>query len=127
LLSPPVRWLFEPQRGLAVFIQFLARCQMEDEPELKTLFYQDVDHLRRFIPPLRRALPGVPDADLYWGMHFSLGTMHYTFTHLERLNTISRGACDISRADEVIDRMTGFAVAGFLAARPRAIAEDPAA
>src|SRR5690606_12315296 len=64
LLAPPVRWLFEPERGLAVFIQFLARCQMEDEPELKALFYQDVDHLRRFIPALRRALPGIADDDL---------------------------------------------------------------
>ncbi len=116
LLAPPVRWLFQPERGLAVFIQFLARCQMEDEPELKALFYQDVEHLRRFIPALKRALPDAPEPELYWAMHFALGTMHYTFTHLQRLNTISRGACDISRADEVISRMIAFAKAGFLAA-----------
>lgn len=117
LLAPAVRWLFEPESGLAVFIQFLARCQMEDEPELKALFYQDVDHLRRFVPALRRALPGMPDEELYWSMHFSLGMMHYTFTHLERLNTISRGLCDTSQADEVIDRMIAFSMAGFQASR----------
>lgn len=119
LLAPPVRWLFEPERGLAVFIQFLARCQMEEEPELKALFYQDVDHLRRFIPALRRALPGVPDEDLYWSMHFALGTMHYTFTHLERLTTISGGLCDTSHAEQVIDRMVAFSVAGFQTVRPQ--------
>lgn len=119
LLGPAVRWLFEPERGLKVFIHFLARCQMEEEPELKTLFYQDVDHLRRFVPALKRALPGMPDSEIYWCMHYALGTMHYTFTHLERLKMISRGSCDITDPDQVIDRMIEFCKAGFDAALAR--------
>lgn len=119
LLAVPVRWLFDPDRGLAVFVQFLARCQMEDEPELKALFYQDVDHLRRFVPAFRRAMPELPEAEIFWCMHYALGTMHYTFTHLERLKIISRGACDIAQVDEIIDRMIEFCTAGFVAAQAR--------
>ncbi|MDA5193265.1 TetR/AcrR family transcriptional regulator [Govanella unica] len=121
LLGPSVRWLFNPERGLKVFIHFLARCQMEEEPELKALFYQDVDHLRRFVPALRRALPGLPDAEIYWCMHYALGTMHYTFTHLERLKMISRGACDITDPEQVVGRMIEFCLAGFRAAESRGV------
>jgi len=119
LLEPPVRWMFDPDRGLNVFVQFLARCQMEEEPELRSLFNQDVDHLRRFISPLMQAVPDLPEEDICWCMHFALGTMHQTFTHLDRLQSISSKLCDISDADLVVDRMIEFACGGFEAARRR--------
>ncbi|RMF12214.1 MAG: TetR/AcrR family transcriptional regulator [Alphaproteobacteria bacterium] len=119
LLGPPVRWQFDPDRGLGVFIQFLARCQMEEEPELRALFYEDVEHLRRFIPALKRALPEMPEDEICWGLHFALGAMHHTFTHLPRLGPISQGRCHIGNRDEVIERMVEFATGGFEAARAR--------
>lgn len=115
LVEPPIRWMFDPSRGHAVFIQFLARCQMEDEPELKALFYEDVEHLRRFLPGLQRALPTLPETELYWCLHFTLGAMHYTFTHLERLRFISNGICDIQQPDEVVARLVEFCAAGMAA------------
>ncbi len=124
LVGPPVRWQFDPDRGLGVFIQFLARCQMEDEPELSALFYEDVEHLRRFIPALARALPGIPEDEICWGLHFALGAMHHTFTHLRRLESISRGRCHIHNCDEVIDRMVEFATGGFKAIRARVSASQ---
>lgn len=116
LLGPPVRWLFDPDRGLAVFIQFLARCQMEEEPELRALFYEDVEHLRRFLPALGRACPDLSQQDVAWCLHFALGTMHYTFTHLPRLTSISGGACNVDDCEQVIDRMVRFTAGGFEAA-----------
>lgn len=120
LLEPPVRWLFDPDRGPSVFIQFLARCQMEEEPELRALFYEDVEHLRRFLPALGRAAPDLPEEDVCWGLHFALGAMHYTFSHLERLDSISGGRCDIRDADQVVNRMIAFARGGFEASRNQA-------
>jgi len=119
LLEPPVRWMFDPDRGLNVFVQFLARCQMEEEPELRSLFNEDVDHLRRFIPPLMQAVPDLSEEDICWCMHFALGTMYQTFKHLDRLQSISSNLCDISDADLVVDRMIEFARGGFEAARAR--------
>lgn len=113
LLEPPVRWLFDPDRGLNVFIQFLARCQMEEEPELRALFYEDVEHLRRFLPALGRAAPDLSEEDVCWCLHFALGAMHYTFSHLERLTSISGGRCDIRDADQVVERLIAFARGGF--------------
>jgi AcrR family transcriptional regulator len=119
LLEPPVRWMFDPDRGLNVFVQFLARCQMEEEPELRVLFNEDVDHLRRFIPPLKQAVPDLSDEDICWCLHFALGAMLQTFTHLDRLKSISSNLCDVSDADLVVDRMIEFARGGFEAAQAR--------
>ena len=119
LLEPPVRWMFDPDRGLNVFVQFLARCQMEEEPELRALFNEDVEHLRRFIPPLKQAVPDLPEEDICWCLHFALGAMHQTFTHLTRLQSISSNLCDISDPDLIVDRMIEFARGGFEAACAR--------
>ncbi len=116
LLVPPIRWLFDPDQGLGVFIHFIARCQVEEEPELKALFYQDVEHLRRFVPALSRALPQLSEAEVHWRLHFALGAMHYTFSHLERLGSISKGICNIGDEQAVVDHMISFCKAGFEAA-----------
>lgn len=114
LLEPPVRWLFDPNRGLGVFVQFLVRCQLEEEPDLKALFYQDVEHLRRFVPALARALPGLSESEIYWRLHHALGAMHYTLMHLERLRVLSKAQCDINDADQVVEHLVKFCKAGFL-------------
>jgi AcrR family transcriptional regulator len=117
LLEPPLRWLFDPDRGLGVFVQFLGRCQLEEEPDLKALFYEDVEHLRRFVPAFAQALPDLSESEIYWRLHQALGAMHYTLTHLERLRILSEGRCDINDPDQVIDHLIDFCKAGFEARR----------
>lgn len=113
LLEPPLRWLFDPNRGLGVFVQFLVRCQLEEEPDLKALFYEDVEHLRRFVPAFAQALPGLSESEIYWRLHHALGAMHYTLTHLERLRILSKDQCDINDPDQVIDHLIQFCLGGF--------------
>lgn len=113
LLAPPIRWMADPSRGLAVFVQFMSRCRTDGTPEMKALLDKDVGHLQRFVTMLQGTMPDLPEADIYWRLHFTLGMMHYTITDLSRLEAISEGRCDLSDSEGLIRRMVGFAAAGF--------------
>ncbi|MCA1300185.1 TetR/AcrR family transcriptional regulator [Stappia indica] len=118
LLGPGIRWSFDPG-GRGLFIQFLIRCQVDRASPLYDLFYRDVGHLRRFIPYLQKVLPELSAEEIHWRLHFTLGTLHYTITDLQRLEHISEGICDISQYEPVLERIVSFAEAGFRApARP---------
>lgn len=118
LLAPPMRWMSDPERGLSVFVQFLARCRADGTPEMKALLDRDVRHLHRFVTALQKALPQLAAEEIYWRLHFSLGMMHYTITDLSRLEAISQGVCDLEDFEALIRRMVAFAAAGFRNAPP---------
>ncbi len=115
LLEPPIRWLFNKEQGFSVFIQFLARAEQEDNPELKEIFNQEIGHLKRFVSALCEALPDLSEEDVAWRLHFTLGTMHFTINHLERLRVLSNQSLACDNADAVIDRLVTFSAAGFQA------------
>lgn len=112
LLRPGLRWSFDTG-GRGLFIQFLMRCQLDHSSPLHEIFYNDVGHLRRFVPYFRRVLPELSEEDILWRLHFTLGMLHYTITDLKRLERISEGVCDISQFDLTLNRMVSYAEAGF--------------
>jgi hypothetical protein len=77
---------------------------------------KDVSHLRRFADALLEARPDLAPEDVYWRLHFVLGMVHNNrFAEFDRLNTLSEGATREDDAETLIERMVGFAEAGFLA------------
>ena len=112
LLRPAIRWSFDAG-GRALFIQFLVRCQVDPASPLRALFYEDLDHLRRFLPALACAVPGLSKDDILWRLHFTLGALHYTITDLGRLDSLSGGLCDTSSFEPVLKRIIDYAESGF--------------
>lgn len=117
LLRPGIRWSFDTG-GRGLFIQFLTRCQMDQSSPLHEIFYNDVGHLRRFIPYFRRVLPELSEEEILWRLHFTLGALHYTITDLKRLERISDGVCDISQFEPTLERIVSYAEAGFRSVPP---------
>ena len=113
LVCPPIRWTQQPGSGQSVFIQFMGRVRTDGTPEMRNLMDREVGHLQPFAASLTRTLPGLPQAEIYWRLHFTLALMHYTITDLRRLDAISGGLCDLADTDALIARMVGFALAGF--------------
>ncbi|WP_272008535.1 TetR/AcrR family transcriptional regulator [Roseovarius sp. ZX-A-9] len=112
LLRPGIRWSFDTG-GRGLFIQFLTRLQLDQSSPLHEIFYNDVGHLRRFIPYFSRVLPELSEEEILWRLHFTLGALHYTITDLKRLERISEGVCDISQFEATLERIVSFAEAGF--------------
>jgi AcrR family transcriptional regulator len=113
LVCPPIRWTQQPGSGQSVFIQFMGRVRTDGTPEMRNLMDREVGHLQPIAAALARTLPGLPQAEIFWRLHFTLALMHYTITDLRRLDAISGGLCDLADTDALIARMVGFAVAGF--------------
>ncbi len=70
---------------------------------------------RPFTEAFRKVLPGVPQVELLWRMHFSVGVLAHTLAGTEHLITISGGLCDPSDAEGIIQRMVAFIAAGMRA------------
>lgn len=117
LLRPGIRWSFDTE-GRELFIQFLTRCQLDHASPLHELFYNDVGHLRRFIPYFLRVLPELGEEEILWRLHFTLGALHYTITDLKRLERISNGVCDISQFEATLARIVSYAESAFRSAPP---------
>ncbi len=113
MLLPAIRWSAEHKSGRSTFIRFLFRCYHDSTPGLKKLRLKEADTLRQMIlPRLRRALPGVSDSILYWGIQFALGAMHYTIGDLKWTEEVTHGASDVSSIESITDHLVAFAAGG---------------
>lgn len=68
----------------------------------------------RLIELLRKALPGCPDEDLFWGYHFVTGALMLTLGRTGRIDRLSGGLCKSDDFDAIKRRMARFMAAGFL-------------
>ena len=115
LIAPPVRWL-DPKGDRLIALQFIIRARSEGTDDMRDALTRDVSHLRRFADALLAARPDLAPEDVYWRLHFVLGMIHNNrFAEFDRLNTLSEGATREDDAETLIERMVGFAEAGFLA------------
>jgi AcrR family transcriptional regulator len=113
MLLPAIRWSADHKSGRSTFIRFLFRCYHDSTPGLKKLRLKEAETLRQMIlPRLRRALPGVSDSLLYWGIQFALGAMHYTIGDLKWTEEVSGGTTDVSSIESVTDHLVAFAAGG---------------
>jgi AcrR family transcriptional regulator len=69
----------------------------------------------RLISLLRKALPGCPDEDLFWGYHFVTGGLMLTLGRTGRIDQLSGGLCRSDDFAAVKKRMASFMAAGFIA------------
>ncbi len=73
---------------------------------------------RPFTEAFRRALGDMPQVELLWRIHFSVGVLAHTLAGRDHLTTISGGLCDPSDAEGIIERMVAFIAAGMRAPIP---------
>jgi AcrR family transcriptional regulator len=70
---------------------------------------------RRFGAALRRALPGLPEQDLFWRMHFAVGVLAHTLAGRRSLEILSQGKCAVGDVEAIRKRMVTFVCAGLRA------------
>jgi AcrR family transcriptional regulator len=109
--------LFEPMvrtwRENRNFILLAGRLQYESDASLRQYIldlYEEVT--RRFFAAATRAVPEVPDEDVFWWVHFLFTGMVHSLLSSEALQQFSRGVCR-GDDDRVLDRMIVFGAAGF--------------
>jgi tetracycline repressor-like protein len=88
----------------------MIRASIESVPPIRRIRNREIDHLRKFVVALRRALPDRGEAELYWGLHFALAMAQQTVRDSERLTKLSEGKCDLDDVEGVIARVVSVAV-----------------
>jgi len=67
----------------------------------------------RFHAALRASLPHLSPADIYWRMHFAVGTLAYLLTHGHLLPDLSENHCGLSNLEEARSRIRDYICGGF--------------
>lgn len=123
LLAPSFR-LLDDEKGRA-FPRLLGRLHSDPDREKvrDLLFDQFVELRRRFVPAFLTALPHLDEAELFWRLHFVLGSMAHTLTCGEDVEWVSQGRVEMTNADDALRRLIHFSAHGLMApsiAAPRA-------
>jgi AcrR family transcriptional regulator len=119
LVGPTLRGCLGPDRQRSTAARFMIRASIEAVPPIRKIRNREISHLRRFAAAMRRSLPGCPDVDVYWGLHFALAMAHQTIRDSERLDKLSEGLCDLNDVDGIINRVVTASVLA-LTQRPSA-------
>ena len=109
LVGPTLRGCLGPDREGSTAARFMIRASIESVPPIRRIKNREVDHLRKFVAAMRRAMPGRDEAELFWGLHFALAMAHHTIRDSERLTRLSDGKCDLDDVEAVIDRVVSVA------------------
>lgn len=67
----------------------------------------------RLVAILKKAMPDLPDEDIFWGYHFVTGSLMNTLARTGRIDRLSNGLCHSDDFDAVKQRMAHFMAAGF--------------
>lgn len=90
-------------------------AQVANIPEGAELFDLHFDPVvLRLIDILKKALPEVPEEDIFWGYHFVTGSLMHSFARSGRIDRLSGGIC---RSDDFLAikaRIANFMACGFL-------------
>lgn len=67
----------------------------------------------RLIEVLKKALPGCPEADIFWGYQFVTGALMLSLARTGRIDKLSGGLCRSEDFGAVKQRLARFMAAGF--------------
>lgn len=116
MLIPILKLVRDPARNGPTFARLIGRLQAEGGTELAEIFKKHMDEVvERFTQALRKALPGLPPAELFWRMHFAMGAMGHTLRGTRLTAVLSGGVFDPSDLEGGIDRLIAFLAAGLRA------------
>jgi AcrR family transcriptional regulator len=127
LVGPSLRGCIGPERDRSTAARFMIRASIESVPPIRRIRNREIDHLRKFVVALRRALPDRNEAELYWGLHFALAMAQQTVRDSERLTKLSEGKCDLDDVEGVITRVVDVAVMALSGPAPASKAAPRAA
>jgi AcrR family transcriptional regulator len=98
------------------FIRLRAVLSGENSELLEKLVAQNFDESSSaFINALSECLPLLSRTDVCWRFHFLLGAIYYTAAGPHRIYAFSKGTCDPSDNEAVIEKLVPFMTQAFLA------------
>src|SRR4051795_3825106 len=88
LVGPTLRGCLGPESGRSAAARFMIRASIEAVAPIRRIKTREIDHLRKFVAAMRRALPDRDEVELFWGLHFALAMAHHTIRDSQRLTKL---------------------------------------
>jgi AcrR family transcriptional regulator len=103
-IAPDLRMMRDLGDRGALLFRFLGRSHTEPSELVQSLIRaQFMDLGQRFLAAFCRALPALPEAELYWRLHCVVGVITYLMA-----DTASLGMLDRSDVDGTVARLVAF-------------------
>lgn len=117
---PVLRLSRDRERGGQAFMRLLGRAYTEPAAALRDLLAEEyAGVVERFRRALLAALPHIPEHELIWRIHFSLGAMSYAIAGTDAVQLIaSYQVRDTGNIGSIMKRIVPFIVAGLNAPLP---------
>jgi AcrR family transcriptional regulator len=95
------------------FIRLQARLHTEP-PEISYKLRNEAydASTRAYVDAFCKALPYLPEKDVYWRVTLMIGAYMYAFSDTHRLEDLALGVCDPDDPDEVLAQITTFVAGG---------------
>lgn len=108
-------------RGTAMFLLLLGRGYTDVQGHLRWYFVtQYGEALQRFVELVQTAYPELPNSEIFWRLHFTLGTVVFAMASSEALIDISRADFEEEvSVEELIQRIIPYIAAGVAAPLPQ--------
>ncbi|MGE5646654.1 MAG: TetR/AcrR family transcriptional regulator [Acidobacteriota bacterium] len=122
-LEDVLRALFEPMiRAWTTnrnFILLVGRLQHEPDAELNGYIQGQLysELVRRFLAAARKAAPDIPEADLFFWIHFLFGGTVYTLFNSQDMERLHAGRNLLDCPDVFLDVLISFGAAGLRSRR----------
>lgn len=100
----------------ADFRRLLGRMYVEPGDSVRRFLIEQIrETAHRFKLAFHRALPGLPEVELLWRLHFAVGMLMHTMAGTYHLEVLFGDQCDPSDTDALVERMVTFLAAGLRA------------
>lgn len=113
---PVIISMNESEHSRLVVMKLAGRCMSEagsEMPEaMKCLFRKVAD---RFCAALSLSLPHLSETEVFWRMHFTVGSMLYALTQHETLVSLSDGKVAADDAEKALAQLVAFTAGGLRA------------
>ncbi len=116
LYRPVVSQLADSEVEPSVLLKLAGRCLSEPQEQFpETMLKIFAEIVKRFDKAIAKSLPHLNEIDIFWRLHFSVGTLLYAITHADRLALFSRGKIATVDPEETLSRLIDFTAAGMKA------------
>ena len=121
-VTPVIRMRQEAIDRGADFAPLFGRMYSDPSGSARRSFLAQMRQIAQpFTDAFGRALPEIPLGELLWRIYFTIGVIAHTLAGGHYLLAMSRGLCDASDTEGLIERMVAFVAAGMRAPLPAAL------
>ncbi len=119
LIAPMLTLRSVQANGTELFVQLLGRGYNESQGHLRRFIMQDYGvTLRKLVARIQSCLPEVEEEELFWRLHFAIGSFVFSMASSQALREIAEADYDrqVDIAD-VIKKLVPFVASGIAAGR----------